>query len=494
MTVDVSDMDLENAVNLVHHKFGIVIHPHQRVDLKRNIAKIAEKNALSTASLLLKRIYDEDHTSDIVRDFVTAITVDESYFFRGKEQLAFLEKTYFPNLIAIKQKMGIKTLRIWSAGSSNGQEIYTIAMLLKSFIPTISDWSIYLLATDINHVSLDNARKGVYHSGSMRAIDSVYQIKYFTEMEGGKYLLDESIRKMVSFEYLNLLESHYRNQVPEMGNFDLILCRNVFIYFDTDTIKQVLTQLAKEMVQGGILILGNVDIIRDEVEGLKTHWRDDVIYFEKEVPALTAFADQMTRDDELAVTLEQDEEQGEEDINQMQTTETPTYFCEEKEQIQHCIDNQEWTQAQELIENNKHLIDDDPRFLCLNGIVKTKIGEYRTAISLISRAMEYDNFDPIVYYYKGVLLQHFQEDKEAMQMFKSALFLKPDFIEAYYQVGLLELKLGNKEQGIKKLKSANTLAEKANSTDRVLHENVRLLDFSNEIKKLIMMLESSEVK
>ena len=179
-----------------------------------------------------------------------ALTTNETSFFRDKHVFDALKNQILPMLISHHRKE--KALCIWSSAVSAGQEAYSIAILIREHFPELHDWNILIQATDISEAILDKARAGIYSSSEVkRGLDERYLQKYFRE-HGDGYQINSSIRSMVNFLPHNLVASW-----PFYPKFDLILLRNVLIYFNQATKNKVLEKMHRQLNgKDGILILG----------------------------------------------------------------------------------------------------------------------------------------------------------------------------------------------------------------------------------------------
>jgi chemotaxis protein methyltransferase CheR len=207
---------------------------------------------------------------------VELLTINETYFYREENQLKECVSVVLPHL---KQKFRSRPIRIWSSACSTGEEPYTLAMLIqemKQFPPG----SVEIIATDINKKVLQKAENGWYHRGSFafRRIPEGLLKKYFSEEDGG-YQINASIRKMVRFQHLNLLNEE---KVAQIGEVDVIFCRNVLIYFDQETIKQVISSLHQNLAPDGYLFLGHAESITDLSLGFQKVDSDKTFYYRKE--------------------------------------------------------------------------------------------------------------------------------------------------------------------------------------------------------------------
>lgn len=188
------------------------------------------------------------------KELMNLLTVGETYFFRDAKHFEVLEKYILPDIIKYKKERGDNSIRIWSAGCSTGEEPYSIAMFLLGNLTIPSLWDIEILGTDVSTRALQKARDGIYTKWSLRAIDRKYIQKYFTTTEN-RYLLNDEIKRMIKFEYFNLIREPY--PLTKMGNYwDIILCKNVTIYFKVDSTKRVIHNFYQSLRDGGTLFIG----------------------------------------------------------------------------------------------------------------------------------------------------------------------------------------------------------------------------------------------
>ena len=180
------------------------------------------------------------------------LTTNETYFFRESPQLRAFSEEILPELR--RSLADRKTLRIWSAGCSTGEEPYTIAILLLESGDWWRDWQVEILGSDINQRVLHTARKGVYKKGAHRVTSPEMLAKYFVEEEKGNYRIIDRVRELVSFSSLNLLDPYKTGLI---SNMDIIFCRNVIIYFDKEAKKKVIASFYDKLREGGYLLLGH---------------------------------------------------------------------------------------------------------------------------------------------------------------------------------------------------------------------------------------------
>ncbi len=184
---------------------------------------------------------------------IQELTIGETYFFRDKSQIRTLEQHILPRIIAAHQHD--RRIRIWSAGCASGEEPYTLAMLLSELIVDLDKWHITILASDIDKAVLEKARRARYRSWSFRQTDDIYKTRYFRK-QADVYQLVPQIQKQVHFFYLNLNETVYPSLATNTNALDLILCRNVAIYYSEAVIGRVAERFHRCLISGGWLMMG----------------------------------------------------------------------------------------------------------------------------------------------------------------------------------------------------------------------------------------------
>lgn len=207
-------------------------------------------------------------------DIMDILTTNETYFFREAFQLKAFTDEVIPELLKHKSSSGNRSLRIWSAGCSTGEEAYTIAMLLHG-IMDLGGWKIEIVGTDISQRVLQHARRAVYGKSAFRTTDEKYVKRFFVEQDDGLKVCDE-IRDLVSISHLNLFDS---NRMAMLGQMDLIFCRNVIIYFDLAAKKRVVESFFNSLYEGGYLLLGHSESLMNvTTQFTLRHFKNDMIY------------------------------------------------------------------------------------------------------------------------------------------------------------------------------------------------------------------------
>lgn len=201
-----------------------------------------------------------------VRFLARLLTVGETYFFRDFRVFTAIRDELLPVLIAGGRRRG-QTLSIWSAGCSTGEEIYSIAILLRELLPDLPSWSLHLWGTDINPDAIEKARAAVYGAWSFRELPAGLRARCFDPLAGGRYRLNAEYRGLARFEEDNLVQPASGRGFRQPA--DLILCRNVLMYFRAEQALQVLRRLAAGLHPGGWLIVGPSELHLAEQAGLE---------------------------------------------------------------------------------------------------------------------------------------------------------------------------------------------------------------------------------
>ena len=236
---------------------GINIDPSKAYLLETRLGKLLETENCSSYSDLYY-LAKKDNLKKIEKKIIDAITTNETLFFRDKNPFELLRHKIFPEIIdfqtSVNQKAISSSIRIWSAACSTGQEVYSIAIILKELLGNSFKYPIKLLGTDISNAAISQASTGVYNKFEIERGLSTDKIqKYFTP-NGLNWKIKDEIRAMTAFKGINLL-----NKINHLGKFDIILCRNVAIYFTLDDRQKLFNRIADCLEPNGYLIIGSTE-------------------------------------------------------------------------------------------------------------------------------------------------------------------------------------------------------------------------------------------
>jgi len=242
-----------HARALIARRLGLDFPERREAELERRLIEASRASGAPDAARYVAQLQTLPEDSPEWRQFACHLTVGETYFFRDPGLFSALEKEVLPSLIAHRRNEGIRRLRIWSAGCASGAEPYSLAVLVDRLLPDRSDWSVTILGTDISPQALAAARRGVYREWSLRETAEPIRRRYFAPRRGGDFELVPEIRELVTFAPLNLAEEGYPSLATNTGAMDLILCRNVVMYFTPEAQRATVARLQQSLVEGGWL-------------------------------------------------------------------------------------------------------------------------------------------------------------------------------------------------------------------------------------------------
>ncbi|MCM8525042.1 MAG: protein-glutamate O-methyltransferase CheR [Lentisphaeraceae bacterium] len=250
---------------------GLVLDHSKAYLFETRLGPVLEKYNLDSFEHLIQGIA---MNKSIERDTIDAITTQETLFFRDRHPFDYIQNSFFPKFF---EKHGMqRELNIWSAASSTGQEIYSIAMTLGNILFNMGQYNIKLTGTDISEEALERARNGIYNKFELsRGIDIKLLNRYFTK-DGHNYRINEELRKLVSFKKANLLKA-----LPPMPKMDLVFCRNVAIYFSRDDREILYNKIADQMKDNGVLIISSTESLLNVTDRFNQEKYKDTFYYTK---------------------------------------------------------------------------------------------------------------------------------------------------------------------------------------------------------------------
>lgn len=441
--------------------YGIHISDHQLEHVMHRVNELMSTHEMTASDFLLS--LNSANTS-LIEQIIEIITVPESYFFRDASLFTFLKNKLLPELIHEKRKQEHYEINILSAGCSCGEEIYSIAIYLHQLIPDIKRWCIHLLATDINRHGLEKARKGIFTKSSMRATDSRIINKYFRQEESF-YILDEVIRNMVKFEYGNMAHMPIINQ-----QFDLISCRNVFIYLNKTIIEKALNFFYEHLVNEGILLLSPADFFTHRVHTFSLKIVNDICLLKKERKIEPPPSHNDKKENEIFASY----------------SDTQKERAAKLHGISLFLDEKNYIDALKNIDIYTEKYGSTALLYRYKGEVLLGLGDNTTALFYLTKAIKCDDFDATAHFLKGLIEMDMKTFQEAEISFKKALTVKPNFPEAAYYLGLYYLQNKQKEEGLKLLLRALNDAKKIDKEKTMLFSKDTASQFIQAVNSNIL--------
>ena len=272
--------DLLRLRDLLEKKTGLYL-PDEKLNRLEEPFKDSRATLSTTSPQEIIRAIESGAAdgSGYLNKLVDAIATNETYFFRTSAHFDTLKDYLLPEIIEHNKNQGANTLRIWSAGCSTGEEPYSLAILLLENFPELLAWQVKILATDIDQEALERAQQGIYGPWSFRGVKPELIQKYCRQLKGECYGVDDRVRSLVSFRLLNLKSDPYPSPLNGTADLDIILCRNVTIYFRPETSRKVLRGFRGSLKEGGFLLMGAAEYSQEVYQDFQARvFRETVIY------------------------------------------------------------------------------------------------------------------------------------------------------------------------------------------------------------------------
>jgi chemotaxis protein methyltransferase CheR len=252
--------DFDYISKLLKDKSGLVLTKDKSYLLESRLMPLARKRGFKGLDDLIGQLRRRDMALE--KEITEAMTTNESFFFRDSKPFDQFRQVVIPNIL--KTRASKRSFRIWCAAASSGQEPYSLAMILKEEAAKFAGWRIEIVGTDLSSEILKKARAGLYSQFEVqRGMPVQLLVKYFKKKDE-MWEIDPTIRNMVQYKEWNLLES-----LTALGQFDVVYCRNVLIYFDQPTKSKVLEGVQKQMPDDGVLYLGGAETVLGVTQAFK---------------------------------------------------------------------------------------------------------------------------------------------------------------------------------------------------------------------------------
>jgi chemotaxis protein methyltransferase CheR len=255
------EQDFDFVRRFIQERCAIALEPGKQYLVEARLAPLVKQLNLASLEELIDRLRS-GAINELHSKVVEAMVTTETSFFRDVVPFESLRKVVIPNLVERRRQE--RRLNVWCAACSSGQEPYSVALILREHFPQLKEWKVTLLTSDISRDMLARAREGKYNQfEANRGLPAALLVKYF-QQHGTSWQISEEIRRMVEFEEINLARPW-----PPLPRMDLILLRNVMIYFDVETKKTILRKVAQVLKPDGYLLLGSSETTFNLVESFQ---------------------------------------------------------------------------------------------------------------------------------------------------------------------------------------------------------------------------------
>lgn len=512
---------ITQLIQLIYNHTGLQIREQDKTYFHSKISSRMKSLKLNTLEEYYQLLlgtrsntisYLEKYSQNEWKELVLLLTIGETYFFRDQGQFSLLRNKLLPELIADKIKNSDiynqkPSLRIWSAGCSSGEEPYSLAILVKELIPDLNEWNISIIGTDINSQSIEKAQQGIYDPWSFRQVSPQLQKQYFHQCKM-RWSVDEQIRKMVKFYCFNLFQSAFQSQINDIQSMDLIMCRNVFIYFDSQAIATVVEKFYHTLSPGGYLIAGHAELHGQNLGQLQPKsFPESVVYQRSDLPiaanvinfnSTKILQTQSTPTEKKptikplpvvnltatkSVTSIARSEKRSPSFNRVEKPSQPTLT-----EAKTFFDLGEYNQA---IQAAKQVLGQHPREFDAYYLIAqawANLGDSQQAVEWCQQALKINELSEKPYY----LLAHLAEEEgdfdKAKALFKKIIYLAPSSIGAYLEIGSIYAKEGDRNRAKKMLTTAWDLIKKLSPDSPIeSYRNIPASELDLQVKNMLKL-------
>ncbi|MEO1131364.1 MAG: CheR family methyltransferase [Cyanobacteria bacterium J06639_1] len=511
-----NEVILDRFCELILQQTGLCIREKDRGSLHQKIEERLQELNLDRADQYYDALSHSSNApdkqtlvfSDAQRDrewktFVQLLTTGESYFFRDRQQLDLLERSLLPSLIRRKrkehdpQRPGKPTLKIWSAGCSSGEETYSIAILVKQLIPNLSDWDVFVLGTDINQSYLERARSGIYREWSFRQVNPDIKRQYFTA-RGKEYELSPDIRRMVTFRQGNLIRDRFPDVAMNVFEMDVIICRNVFIYFDAPGIASVLNKFHDTLSSTGYLIAGHAELQGQDLSQFTVQSLPGSVVYQKQSadnagtvsrpsataaiafpsfpsaapqsPAPSRYADELRKQRQSVAIAPKPAAIAVADNSEATSSQPPE--AEPSDDLARAISlfqQEDYDEALAVAADIERSRPNCIEAILLTAQVYANRGETAAAKQQCQRALDLDSLSPEGWHLLARIAEEEGQTSEAKKYLKKIIYINPKWVTAYLDLGAMYEEEGDRDRGRKMYAAAIDILKALPPDEAIAH-------------------------
>ncbi len=443
---------LRRFENLIRARSGLNMRAQEAPLLDKTLAVRMQAGRFSAPEPYLDWLDGDTKAAEAEwKHLFVLLTNQESYFFRDQGQLAVIREQVLPELI--KRNSSTRTLRIWSAGCSTGEEVYSLAMMLDEVLPFREEWRVLILGTDLSQAALERARSGIYGAWSFRAFDAPLKERFFVA-RGNKWEVKPHLRRNVTFAPGNLLLDEFPSRAGEMHDMDLIVCRNVFIYFGREAVSCVLRKFTATLRPDGYLVTGHAELHDVPLDDLQVRtFPQTVIYqrtlgaprenkrFSSPAPSSVAATSPAPLRPTISPLL------GVPKASQNLARSSPPPAISEAAQVT--------IEAQILIHKGRFaaalthletLLEREPQHLgalCLAAQANANAGRLDEAETLCRQAVAVSPFAPLPYHLLARIAEERGDSQAAKVLLKKVIYLNPASVRSYLELSAIYTREGD---------------------------------------------------
>jgi len=460
MTPEISDIDLGRVCAVISTYTGLHFPVERWSILGRNLVPAAQELGFTSFDTFINWLIATKLNKEQVEILASYLTISETYFWREPQVFEALTNYIIPELIESK-KVNNKSIRIWSAGCSSGEEAYSLAIALHRTIPKIKDWTITVLATDLNYKSLAKAKRAVYGNWSFRNSPSWLIPNYFTKLENEKYEVISEIRNMVSLAPLNLSENNFPSHGNNTYGMDIIFCRNVLMYFSEDWISKITAGFYQSLTQKGWFVVSSCELSSQLFPQFKAVNFEGAVLYSKGSKATTVYKnipDQVV-------------------VKEIPFPVVDPFLLAQSPKFHYPILDFDLYTIQESIPDAipiKEVIEAASKGAGIPTENQVRLlanqGNLKEALATCNELIESNKLSSSSYFLRASIYQELQNSEEAISSLKKAVYLEPDFIMGHFALGNIFINQGKEKNAIRHFNNVIDLV-KNKMDDEILSES-----------------------
>jgi chemotaxis protein methyltransferase CheR len=426
----VRDPDFPLLKQHVIESTGLAYYADKDADLAARISGRLSQLTLDGCGAYLDLLKNRDEGEPERHLLIGQLTIGETYFFRHTEQFDALRDVALPD--AIRRNRERRSLRIWSAGCAIGAEPYSIAILLKEhFADQLAGWDVQVLGTDINQAFLARAARGEFDANALRSASDEFKRNWFVPT-GRTWTVLPAVKEAVSFQYHNLVEHPYPSIVHGIVALDLILCRNVMIYFDWDTIGRILGRFHECLNEGGWLAVGHAESNTEVFRGYRT----------VNVPGATLYQKSHERSMDLTGWKPQASAQ-----QPWEPWSPPV------------LPSTAWPAPDGGSSTPRSSAPPCPPAALVDARRLADEGRWTEAARACANAIDSDKLNAVAYFYQALILEQLRRHADAEQSLRRAIYLDRTHVLAHYHLALLLGRTDRRDSALLSLRTVQRLLE-----------------------------------
>ncbi len=474
---------MEGLRKLVAAELGLQFPKQRWDDLERGLVAASVELRYESPRAFIRSLLSAPTRPEQVDALANSLTVGETYFFRDAKSFEALEMRILPDLISRRRKS--RRLKIWSAGCATGEEPYSIAILLSRLLPDPAAWSVAIIATDVSTKSLEKAIGGTFGNWSFRDVPTKVRSQYFRKTENGRFELLPHIRRMVTFSHHNLVQDPFPSITNNTGAVDLILCRNVLMYFTSEAEARVVSRFRRCLVDGGWLIVSPCEVSPHifsgftpiTVAGVTCYQGHSAVKSEGETDRLRAASlvrrgtvveghpkPALGRERGGASARPADSPAAAAVLHPLRQETAP---ADSYDQVLSLFVKGYYGEAERKILSLMSSDAPDTRMAGLLARLYANQGRLADACEWTERAIAQDKLNPDNHYLHAVILEAQGRTEEAAKALKRLLYLDPGFVLGHFNLGNLVRRQGRAGESQKHFRNALSLL-KSYRTEQVV--------------------------